>query len=115
MSDDLKEIMRTKGDSQELPPEVAAKLQEVEEKLLGIINDLAEEYSNNIPFTVLKEKSEYDYQVISDVLLHLIMQKKLLGFINDGGTESLDDDILIIRDSRFVDTLEMDYETGYAE
>ena len=113
---DIKDIMKmgiNKGEST-MDSQVHAKIEEIKIELLKIIPDLAREHSNEIPFKILNKKTKYDYQVISDIILNLIMEKKLIGFINDSGTEDLSDDILIIKEKRFLDSLEVEYTTGYS-
>ena len=114
MSDEIKEIIRGSSGKEELRPEVQAKIKELKRELLDSINSLKGKYDNNIPFSAIYEQTNIEYDLISDIILALIMEKELLGFINDGGTEQLDDDILILREKRMVDELEPEYETGYS-
>lgn len=114
MADELKEAMTTRQ-SVEITPEMKMRIKAVKDQFNDIIPGLAKKYDNSIPFSALKEETNRPYQLISDVVLALIMEKRITGFINDGGTEALDDDVLIIRESRFMDTLVKDYKTGYAE
>jgi len=113
MSDEIKKIM-TGGSksSEEMSPEIKEKLNELKDTVMEAINKLKEE-GNKIPFAKLHELTQLDYALISDIILALIMEKRLLGFINDFGTDAYDDDILILRDKRLVDDLEPEYETGY--
>ncbi|MDH5403821.1 MAG: hypothetical protein OEZ01_18480 [Candidatus Heimdallarchaeota archaeon] len=91
---------------------VIAEIGRIKTKMLEIIPELAKECDNSIPFTKIKEITGFDYKIISETLFNLIMEKQILGFINDAGTDDLSDDIFIVRSQRIIDTLEPEYETG---
>ncbi|MHA2503601.1 MAG: hypothetical protein ACXAE3_12110 [Candidatus Kariarchaeaceae archaeon] len=114
MADELKKVMRSTPNST-ITPEMKERIEKLKSKFAELIPGLATTYENEIPFSAIKEETNHPYQVISEVILSLILEKRITGFINDGGTEELDDDILIIRNSRLVDEMEPKYETGFAE
>ena len=97
----------------ELSPEEQQQVAKMLENLQSLIFELKDECESNIPFSILHEKTGLDYPIIKTCILQLIMSNNILGFINDNGTsEDLSDDILIIRDKRFIDEMEPDYRTG---
>jgi hypothetical protein len=85
-------------------------------KIMGktkVIYEAIQKYRSEIPFTLIHEATGLDYAMIKQCVLELIIAKKVTGFINDSSTaEDLTDDILIIRDERFVDVMDPGYETG---
>ncbi|MHA2250984.1 MAG: hypothetical protein ACXAD7_11515 [Candidatus Kariarchaeaceae archaeon] len=105
-----KEILKSTADAPIVESE-AVDLSQEKEMILNFIPTLAMELNNEITFQVLHEKTMLDFTTIKDALTQLIIEKKVTGFINDSGTaEDLTDDILIIRDIRFVDHMEPKYE-----
>ncbi|MHA2029838.1 MAG: hypothetical protein ACW99Q_10635 [Candidatus Kariarchaeaceae archaeon] len=85
-------------------------------KVMGktkVIYEAIQKYRSEIPFTLIHEATGLDYEMIKQCVLELILAKKVTGFINDSSTaDDLTDDILIIRDERFVDVMDPGYETG---
>ncbi|MCE7734593.1 MAG: hypothetical protein GPJ54_06940 [Candidatus Heimdallarchaeota archaeon] len=82
------------------------------EAILNSLPSLSEKYPDGIPYTVLHEGTNYSYDLIQVAVMHLIMTKKIYGFINDRSTSDLTDDILILREKRIIDELESSYRTG---
>jgi hypothetical protein len=85
-------------------------------KVMGktkVIYEAIQKYRSEIPFKLIHEATGLDYEMIKQCVLELILAKKVTGFINDSSTaDDLTDDILIIRDERFVDVMDPGYETG---
>ena len=82
------------------------------ETLLNLIPTLTDKYPEGIPYTKFYADTDYSYDLIQVAVLHLIMTKKILGFINDRSTSDLSDDILILREKRIIDEIESSYRTG---
>lgn len=73
--------------------------------ILEFIEDNRAEFKDQIPFSAIAKELDMDFETINDCLLHLIMKKELIGFINDLETEDKSDDILILRDQHLIDKL----------
>ncbi len=73
--------------------------------IIEYIEDNRERFKNQIPFSVMAEDLDMDYETLNDCLLHLILKRELIGFINDQETEDKSDDILILRDQHLIDKL----------
>ncbi|RMG30149.1 MAG: hypothetical protein D6732_16625 [Methanobacteriota archaeon] len=73
--------------------------------ILEYIEDNRERFRDQIPFSVIAEELEMDFETINECLLHLIMKREIIGFINDLETEDKSDDILILRDQHLIDKL----------
>lgn len=82
------------------------------ETILKFLASSKDHFPDGIPYTVLHEETNYSYDLIQIAVMHLIMTKKIFGFINDRSTSDLTDDILILREKRIIDDIESSYRTG---
>ena len=80
--------------------------------ILNLIPSLNNNTPDGILYTTLHKETGYSYDLIQVAVMHLIMTKKIIGFINDRSTSDLSDDILILREKRIIDELESSYRTG---
>ncbi len=84
-------------------PEVSEdELSELHSTILSLKNELG----NEIEFTKLSDKINMDFEKITSGILKLITEKKIVGIINDKETADKSDDILILRDERYLDKFE---------
>ncbi|MHA2029727.1 MAG: hypothetical protein ACW99A_13705 [Candidatus Kariarchaeaceae archaeon] len=82
------------------------------ETVLNLISSVSDEHPDGIPYTLIHDKTGLSYDLIQVAVMHLIMTKAVLGFINDNSTSDLSDDILILREKRIIDDFESSYRTG---
>lgn len=111
--EESKEILKfTKIEDKGSEPDIQ-DLDQEKQMIIDFIPNLSIEFKNEIPFQAFKDATLLDFTTIKDALLELIMEKKITGFINDSSTaDDLSDDILILRDQRFVDRMEPSYRVG---
>lgn len=88
------------------------KILSASETILNFLPSLSEKHPDGIPYTILHEQTNYSYDLIQVAIMHLIMTKKIFGFINDRSTSDLTDDVLILREKRIIDDIESSYRTG---
>jgi len=88
------------------------KLKQVKEKIKSILPELKTEFKNEIPFSAIHERTQIPFELIQVIVLDLLMNKDILGFINDKSTSELSDDILMIREKRIIDSIEPEFRTG---
>lgn len=71
----------------------------------AIIYDLiqAEDKNAKLAMDDLRTKSGLDAAKVNAIVLHLIQDEKIIGFINDRETADLSDDLLILVEKRFID------------
>ena len=100
---DLKKVLKDNLPADnELSEELISKLNE----LLNAVEELkqVEGFNNEITFAELNEKTKIPFDILSPLITYALLNKKIVGFINDNGTEGPEDDILLIRDTRLIDT-----------
>ncbi len=99
--DDIKSVIsgKLKDSYKEITPEMSQQL----EILLAEIKKL-DKYE--ISFLELHELTNYDYKLLNDLIFYGIIQKKIIGFVDSKDTPDLSDDILILREKRYLDTNE---------
>jgi hypothetical protein len=88
------------------------KILSASDTILNLISSISDEYPDGIPYTLIHDKTGISYDLIQVAVMHLIMTKAILGFINDKSTSDLSDDILILRQKRIIDDIESSYRTG---
>lgn len=100
---DLKKVLKDNlpGDN-ELSEELLAKLVE----LLDAVEELkqVDGFNNEITFAELNEKTQIPFDILAPLITYALLNKKIVGFINDNGTEGPEDDILLIREKRMIDS-----------
>jgi hypothetical protein len=100
---DLKKVIQDNlpGDS-ELSDELLGTLNE----LLNAVDELKEVkgFDNEITFAELHEKTKIPFDILSPLITYALLNQRIVGFINDNGTEGPEDDILLIRETRLIDT-----------
>ncbi len=100
---DLKKVLKDNLPADnELSDELLSKLSE----LLNIIEELKQVkgFDNEITFAELNEKTKIPFDILAPLITYALLNKKVVGFINDNGTEGPEDDILLIREKRMIDS-----------
>ncbi len=113
---DTKDLLKSATNDDQVEVEETSNtsdLSQEKQMIMDFIPGLVVEFDKEIPFKILHERTLLDYPTIKEAILQLLMEKKLTGFLNDSATtDDLTDDILIIRDQRFVDVMEPSYRVG---
>jgi len=100
---DLKKVLKENlPANDELSEELLNKLVE----LLNVIDELkkVDGFDNEISFAELNEKTQIPFDILAPLITYALLNKKVVGFINDNGTEGPEDDILLIRETRMIDS-----------
>ena len=103
MAEDKDEVLK---DIKENLPEVTDLSLENKEKFEILLRAIKNMNKSEITLQELNDETGFDFELLTGLITHALITKRLWGFVNDSGTEELEDDILILRDSRLIDEIE---------
>ena len=103
MTEDKDEVLK---DIKDKLPEVTDLSPENKERFDILLRAIKNMNKSEITLQELNTETGYDFELLTGLITHALLTKRLWGFINDNGTEMLEDDKLFLRDSRLIDEVE---------
>jgi hypothetical protein len=98
MLNDIKKLFAQKSPQSELSEKNVVRV-------LSFVNEQVNQNLSEISLLSIQNATNLKLEEISRILLYLIANKRVTGFINDKTTDDIADDVLIIRKQRIIDTL----------
>ncbi len=101
--DEVKKALQNLKDSLKIQKETIPPADLI--SVLEFVKENRKKFHDEIPFDVMSKSLEMDFETLNKCLLTLILEKEIIGFINDKQTSDKSDDILILRDQHLIDKI----------